>query len=118
MKANIRNFNVKDRKQAWNQADLNLSKTLHEKKALIHSHLCDNLDTPKALTELYEIITHTNSYLNNNEEVKEPLLRTIGQYVNHILKCFGVVETGDIGFASGDSVSPEELITPIMNTLS
>jgi len=119
VKAILRQCNIKDTDQKWNAKDVELDAVLIAKQASVHEALCDNFNTPKAITELGELVTATNSYLSQNpENIKAPLVRQISKFVFHIMKCFGIYEEGDYPAAEGAEGSYEEIITPLMNALT
>ena len=64
VKAILRQCNIKETEQKWNPKDFELDATLVAKQASVREALCDNFNTPKAITELGELITATNSYLS------------------------------------------------------
>jgi len=97
---------------------------LAAKQTAVREALCDNFNTPRAIQELYELVTATNAYLQQNpKDIKAPLLRMVSRFVFQIMKCFGIYEEGDFpAIASGAAgaeagASYEDVITPLMNVL-
>lgn len=123
IKAILRQCNIKDTVQKWNEKDEQLQETLLKKQAAVREALADNFNTPKAIQELFELMTMTNSYLSQPPaQIKVPLVRQVSKFVFHILKCFGIFEEGDfpsvVGAEGGDgAASYEDTITPLMNVL-
>ncbi|CAD2220619.1 tRNA synthetases class I (C) catalytic domain containing protein, putative [Angomonas deanei] len=109
------------RRDVWSmpQGATTLDRELIEKfrttEEAVHAALCDNFDTPVALTALMDLVSHTNRYLsltdkNTNPDAERPsvtLLQKVGRYITRIFKVFGVVEGTDaIGLdssAAGES---------------
>jgi cysteinyl-tRNA synthetase len=88
----------------------------------VHDALADNFDTKTAINHLAELVSLTNSYVQQPPAlVKAPIVRTISKYVLKILKAFGVYDEDitpsvEDSSASG-SVSVESIITPFVNSL-
>ena len=97
---------------------------LFDKQLSVREALCDSFNTPKAITELGELMTLTNTYMAQQTGlIKVPLVRQVSKFVFHIMKCFGIYEDGDfpavVGTGEeGSGVSYEETITPLMNVLT
>lgn len=73
----------------------------HERRGLIHMALCDSVDTPTVMRLIREIITFSNTYMNDPALTtpNAKLLESIAQYVTYLLKVFGVINTNEpIGF--------------------
>jgi len=120
VKATLRQCNLNDTSQKWVEKDFALDAKLRAKDKAVRAALCDNFDTPKAIHELFELVTATNIYLSQPpSEIKIPLVRNVSRFIFHILKCFGLYEEGDFPAVSGDAggASYEESITPLMNVL-
>lgn len=102
----------------WNETDEKLDSLLSEKKLKVREALCDNFATPKAVQELFELVTATNGYLQQDpKSIKVPLVRAVSKYIFHVLKCFGIYEDGDYPTVSGDGAF-EDVIAPLMNALA
>eukprot|EP00953_Heterococcus_sp_UTEX-ZZ885_P026191 14166-Heterococcus_DN1.PRE.1 len=88
--------------------------------------LCDDFDTPTAIKALLDLIKCVHKYIHekNDAGVKcQPIcVRTTAEYVTKMFKIFGLVSNGnDIGFnveSTGDTVSREDTIAPIVDILS
>lgn len=66
---------------------------MREKQHSVREAICDDFNTPKAIGELFELVTLTNGYLQQDPKlIKEPLVRSVSKFVFHILKCFGIYE--------------------------
>jgi len=123
IKAILRQCNVHDTRQAWTSEDQLLDSTLLQKQKSVRDALCDNFNTPKAIQELFELMTQTNKYLSQNpKEIKIPLVRQVSKFVFDILLSFGIYEQGDYPSVTGagqeGGASYEETITPLMNVLT
>ena len=107
----MRQCNVKDTKQAWDKEDRDLHDLLNEKQKTVHSALCDNFDTPAAITELFILVRATNIYLTlPQDKIKIPLVRQVSKFVFHILSCFGIYEDSDFPNVSGEGQGQLEAI--------
>lgn len=108
----------------WTSKDFDLDAKLRAKQASVREAICDDFNTPKAIGELFELVTLTNGYLSQDpKDIKIPLVRTVSKFVFHILKCFGIYEDGDYPIVTGageaeGAQSHEEMIAPLMNALS
>jgi cysteinyl-tRNA synthetase len=121
VKAILRQCDIKSTNQKWEQKDYELDAKLREKQASVREAICDDFNTPKAIGELFELVTLTNGYLSQEpKDIKEPLVRSVSKFVFHILKCFGIYQDGDYPSVAGEEggVSQEEAIAPLMNALS
>jgi cysteinyl-tRNA synthetase len=127
VKAILRQVNVKDTNQKWGARDYELNEVYTRAQKIVHESLADNFDTAEAIKVLNELVTMTNSYLQQDKSlIKLPLVRQISKYVFKILKVFGVydedvfpsqlkaVDESD----SHQAASYEEVIAPLMNVLS
>jgi cysteinyl-tRNA synthetase len=83
---------------------------LSKKQSEIHAALLNNIDTPAAMLSLQDLISKTNSYIRDKQQVggdtvpNGQVLSTVGRYVTRILRVFGIVESSndsEIGFGSG-----------------
>lgn len=123
IKATLRQCNIDKTEQKWNETDENLKAMLFAKQASVRAALCDSFDTPKAISELSELITLTNQYIAQpSNKIKIPLVKQISKFVFHIMKCFGIYEDGDFPAVGGageeQGTSYEDTITPLMNALA
>jgi cysteinyl-tRNA synthetase len=124
VKAILRQCNIEQTNQKWTAKDYDLDAKLRAKQATVREAICDDFNTPKAINELFELVTVTNGYLSQDpKDLKIPLVRCVSKFVFHILKCFGIYEDGDYPSVSGSgdnegAQSQEELIAPLMNALS
>ena len=91
----------------------------------MHERLADNFDTAEAIKVLNELVTMTNSYLQQDKSlIKLPLVRQISKYVFKILKVFGVYDEDvfpsqlTAAEESDQAASYEDMIAPLMNVLS
>ena len=90
----------------------------------MHCALCDNLDTLSACNELRDIVKATNKYLQKTNSPECILLRSIGEYVTRILRCFGCVEDGggsEIGFPQVDADgggNKEQILAPFLQAMA
>lgn len=90
----------------------------------VHERLADNFDTSEAIKALSELVTATNSYLQQDRTlIKLPIARSISKYVFKILKVFGVYDEDVVpsveASAEGEGQKNyEEIIGPLMDVLS
>ncbi|KAK8811438.1 hypothetical protein WA158_003172 [Blastocystis sp. Blastoise] len=120
IKAILRNTNV-DCKQHWNEAEVTLNNALLKCRQDVFDHLCDDFDTPSAMSDLEILIKACNKYMEGS--IVPPLLTSAAEYVTKMLKIFGVIDNQvNISYNRGgddDSVgNKEEVLTPFINTLS
>eukprot|EP00898_Chlorokybus_atmophyticus_P002631 jgi/Chlat1/3369/Chrsp23S03805 len=77
--------------QGWRDAEKSLHKALAAAQEEVHARLCDNFDTPGAMTAVFEIVKQTNNYVAGNEgSARIPLLRSVVAFVKRILQVFGI----------------------------
>jgi cysteinyl-tRNA synthetase len=92
--------------QNWLEDEYKLDEALRACQAKVHSSLCDNFDTPNAMEAIFDLITATNKYMNQQgrTEPRVMLLKSIGLYVTKILRTFGLCDDSDgIGYGGGGS---------------
>jgi len=85
--------------------------------------LKDNIDTKSACEEIRRLITASNIYIQEKQNLANPnLLYSISRYITRILDIFGCVSFGDpIGFpldASNTSGDREQDILPFLEVIS
>lgn len=118
-KVALRN-NTYNKPQKWGPEDWQLYELLGSVQDKVHKSLCDNFDTPAVMLYLLELITATNAYMKNEQNLKLTILVKILNYIQFILQSFGILGDGQIGFASQKEtqVDEEAAITPFMNVMS
>lgn len=104
--------------QKWQQEEKALFSYLLEIKASVHVALCDDLNTPLALSLLQDLAKEVNRYLASKVPVSM-ILTSAATYMTSILDIFGLVESSnDIGFPLPNSVhgeNREQILTPYLN---
>jgi cysteinyl-tRNA synthetase len=118
-KAAIRNYDY-NVSQHWRQEDFKINTLLCEYQDKIHKAICNNFDTPSAITYLGELITQFNGYMKDEQNLKATILTKAANYVHLILQSFGVIGDTPLGFSAqkGNVVDEEQVITPLMNILT
>lgn len=111
--------------QKMSAAEDELLLKLKEAQDSVHAALCDDLDTPRALLVLADLIKTCNRYLEaQSTRVVTIALQAVARYITHILRCFGLVPHGvDIGFplegaSESGGQSRETVLTPILDLLT
>ncbi|CAM9924405.1 unnamed protein product, partial [Phaeothamnion confervicola] len=91
----------------------------------VHTALCDDFDTPRAMRALQEVVRVVNKYMDDKEAAKAPMVRLVlrraAEYVTRMFKIFGVISSGDeMGFSAGGSegFSREDALAPLLNVLA
>ncbi|XP_025084999.1 cysteine--tRNA ligase, cytoplasmic-like [Pomacea canaliculata] len=109
----------------WNQEEMTLNNKYQEKRQRVHEALCDNIDTRTALDNVRELVTASNSYIAQAQQLKRRpnrcLLQTIALYIMDLLKVFGAIPTDcSIGFpqASGQTINLEETLMPYLSAFA
>ena len=86
---------------------------MQEKKNSVHEHLCNNLNTVDAVHDLASLVNKMNTYFKKPKaEIKTTLLKAYYEYIDKILKSFGLDYTTSDG---DDRVNKEEAIAPIVD---
>ena len=116
VKALVRQVNVKDIDQKWNDKDRKIAELLEEKQATVHDALCDDFNTPKAITEMFVLLRETNKYMALPlKEIKIPLVRSVSKFIYKILSAFGIYEDNDYPKVASEG---EELLTKVLNAFT
>jgi cysteinyl-tRNA synthetase len=63
VKAILRQCDMEKTNQKWTAKDFDLEAKLRAKQATVREAICDDFNTPKAINELFELVTFTNGYL-------------------------------------------------------
>lgn len=76
VKAILRQCNIKDTVQKWNEKDYQLNEAFSSVQTIVRERLADNFDTPAAVLSLSDLVTATNIYLQQDRAlIKVPLVR-------------------------------------------
>jgi len=86
--------------QKWTEEDQKLHKFLQTIEETVDNALKDNFNTPVAIQALLDLVSKSNSYINDNKEVKHLLLKKIALYTTKMLKVFGLIDADTVGFGS------------------
>lgn len=118
VKAVLRQCNIKSTEQKWNAKDHELNEFYQKVQTIVYERLADNFDTPEVIKVLSDLVTQTNTYLQQDQAlIKVPIVRQISKYIFKIMKVFGVYDE-DVVPTIGEGVqSNEEVITPFMDVL-
>jgi cysteinyl-tRNA synthetase len=109
-------------------ADELLMARLEESKQAVRAALLDDLDTPKAVASLLDLVKAGNKYMESESAATTStiVLLAVGRYITHLFKVFGLIVGSELGFplsgdgegAGGNSMSKEELISPVLDTMA
>ncbi|KAI8096767.1 cysteinyl-tRNA synthetase [Halteromyces radiatus] len=99
-------------------AEAQLLSLLQSKQDAVHVALCDSINTPAAMDEIMNMVSHANKYIANGSKLVNPhLLNKIATWVTSMMKIFGVADSGvELGF--GTSSDQVETLMPYLHTLS
>ncbi len=88
--------------QLWNEEDRNLQSIFEVVQENNHNHLLDNFNYPQVMHEIFTLISHVNKYLASSESSKVApkmlILRRIAQYIEKMMKIFGVTQDTEAHF--------------------
>ncbi|CAO3608306.1 unnamed protein product [Cunninghamella blakesleeana] len=106
----------------YNKPEVKLLALLQDKQEAVHVALCDSINTPVAMDEIMNLISHTNKYMANGSKAVNPhLIEKVAKWITSIMKIFGVADNGsEIGFGSNDQTNgnAEDTLMPYLHTLS
>lgn len=76
--------------------------SLLQKQDNTHAALCDSINTPVAIQEILDLISHANKYAAaKGNQVNIHVLEKVAKWVTSMLKVFGVADNGaEIGFGA------------------
>ena len=115
----LRENNLK-RDLKFTEEDTKIHTLLQTTKTQVHEYLCDNFNIPNALNATLELMRKTYEYANSTtNQIKIHILYSIGNFVSHIFKCFGLVYNTDFieyfKFDTSESgKNAEEILTPFI----
>lgn len=123
---NVGQQTTNDSFQKWSSKELELNQKFSEAKDLVHSFLCDNVDTAGALKALRDLVSTCNLYLGDKSpdfSANALLLRDIASYITGMLRTFGALSSDStIGFplasASSSGFDLEETVMPYVRILA
>ncbi|KAF9010620.1 tRNA synthetases class I (C) catalytic domain-containing protein [Cyathus striatus] len=114
-----------DGRHHYEQQERDLQARLYESQASFRAALCDSFNTPVALNVLRELVSATNSYINQRKQhVNVALVESIARWVGNMLRMFGLGEgeNADIGWGVADrgeiASNREDVLMPYLRTLS
>ncbi|KAL7281481.1 hypothetical protein ACG7TL_004796 [Trametes sanguinea] len=115
-----------DGKNRFQQAERELTESLHASQAAFRAALCDSFNTPEAINVLRELVSKTNVYIRTpGANLEIGLIQRVARWVGDMLRMFGLGEgeTQEIGWgqersADEGSVNREEILMPYLRTLS
>lgn len=91
-----------DHSQRFDAEELDLERELEQRRAAVHSHLCNNISTPEVIDELGQLVKVMNIYFKRPEsKVKTTLVQTYHGFVMATLRLFGLEYARDAA-SSGD----------------
>jgi len=110
----------------WGPEEINLQTNFCQAQDSVHIALCDNVDTRRALETLKELVSNSNSYIENvriSGTVNRQLLKTVASYITKIFDVFGLISREEsVGFPTGGGASGgadlETLVMPYLNSLA
>jgi cysteinyl-tRNA synthetase len=92
-----------------------LQQKLTTTQTAVDVSLRDDFDTPKAMSQLMELIKATNVYLNTTNSTDKPVLsviiESVALYITRMLRVFGVIFNDGIGFTMADN-PPMNITSP------
>lgn len=102
--------------------DLGLNKILNQTKAYVHDCLIDNFNTKPAIHALFDLISEFYKYeqaTSSNKSFNISLGYSVGKFVSHIFKCFGLVyQTDFIDCFNFTETLSSKVIEPYVKCLS
>ncbi|TFK83449.1 cysteinyl-tRNA synthetase [Polyporus arcularius HHB13444] len=115
-----------DSKNHFQQAERELTDSLHASQAAFRAALCDSFNTPEAVNVLRDLVSRTNVYLKApGSNVEIGLVQRVARWVGDMLRMFGLGEgeSTEIGWgqersAEEGGVNREEVLMPYLRTLS
>ncbi|RDX40694.1 cysteinyl-tRNA synthetase [Lentinus brumalis] len=115
-----------DSKNHFQQAERELTDSLHASQAAFRAALCDSFNTPEAVNVLRDLVSRTNVYLKApGSNVEIGLVQRVARWVGDMLRMFGLGEgeSTEIGWgqersADEGGVNREEVLMPYLRTLS
>ena len=80
-----------DKSQKFDEEEKNFNQDLIRIRSLIHDHLCNNIDTPRVMEDLLQLVKNMNIYFRRGEAgVKQILVKSYHQYIFSLLSLFGL----------------------------
>ncbi|KAH9929551.1 tRNA synthetases class I (C) catalytic domain-containing protein [Epithele typhae] len=115
-----------DGNNPFQQAERELTESLHASQAAFRTALCDSFNTPEAVNVLRDLVSKTNVYLKTpGSNVDIGLVQRVARWVGNMLRMFGLGEgeTAEIGWGQergeGEgNLDREEVLMPYLRILS
>ncbi len=87
----------------------------------IHLALCNNFDTPKAMSVLQSLMRSTNGYMSTDSEYSLIVLEAVGRYLTRMFNVFGLTPMPEIVYGvagDGEGATREEVVGPILDAFT
>ena len=122
-----------DPSQHWGERDKALALALSAAQAEVREALCDDFNTPGAMACLGRLVGECNRYMAGGGAAAVPLLlKSVGDFITHIFRCFGLVDAlpesgwsaeegegeGGGGGSGSGGASKEATLTPLLDVLA
>ncbi|ETO22842.1 cysteinyl-tRNA synthetase [Reticulomyxa filosa] len=99
--------------------DASFNECILSRQAEVDKALRDNFDYPKAMKALMDLMSDCHSYLKNQKGRPHVLLlNKAADYVNDMLKIFGVTPRHDSHFLGNELFQKEQLLRPILDIIT
>jgi cysteinyl-tRNA synthetase len=110
-----RNFPIHASIQKWDAIDNRLAEAVLATQEGLHAALCDNFDTPTAMTKLEECVSAVNQYLIEQPVPKFPLLSRARSFVSDMLSIFGVIDSDEATESAGSSERTSSIVSEFVS---
>lgn len=87
----------------------------------VHLALCNNFDTPKAMSVLQSLMRSTNGYMSTDSDYSDIVLKAVGRYITQMFNVFGLTTMPEIMYGTtgdGEGASREEVVSPYLDAFT
>lgn len=107
----------------FTKEDNDFNKLFNDTKKNVHQYLCDNFNTPSAITAILDLIRKTYEYNDKmKQNLKVYLVYGVAKFIADILKCFGLVYKTDFidyfKMDEGQGLNTEDILTPYIDVIT
>lgn len=103
--------------QKWDDIDIQFEAFIESSEDRVHSALSDSFDYPLAFHCVFDLISETNKYITNSSNVKLLLLEKSAQFVQKMIRVFGLLED-TTGFSGSEVSSDSAKVTPLLDAFT
>ncbi|ETO20080.1 hypothetical protein RFI_17138, partial [Reticulomyxa filosa] len=101
-----------------NDADNAFNQKIMSRQIEVDEALRDNFDYPRAMKSLMELMGDCHAYLKKVSRPHVLLLNKVAEYINEMLKIFGITRKHDSHFLGNEQAAKEAFLRPVLDVVT